>query len=399
MGAHAAAKIATSGLIFHCDLGSDRSYTGAPVTNNQWNSGSEFAPWKANGSGTPNIDVTGTAEAGPIKTAKTWKFIKDGTSSQWNGWEGSYGAIWTGSSGDIWTTSYWYKTSNPAGHANFTVGYFYLPDWSRAFNYTILSSRDTIIADGTWRYNYTVTRLNENYSNAIIVDGPSWNYSTSPGVLYINGLQWNKNSFATKFTKGTRTSSQSVVNLANTTIIDGNLSYAYDGTPYFNGPTSFDYLYATESYSHRGTNSFTYEAWFNHIDDNGYDKIIIGKPGGHTGLMAWGGQRGLRLLNSAGNGWYDIFVSDSYNTWVHLVGTYEYGVGSKLYINGVLVGSNNFSDSLYDRGSTLHIGGNVGWNANYSHRAYIDITRVYNRALSANEVATNFAAQRSRFGI
>lgn len=398
MGTSAGSKIATSGLIFHYDLGSDRSYAGAPVTNSQWNSGSEVPPWKANGSGTPNVDVTGTAEAGPIKTAKTWKFIKDGTSSQWNGWEGTYG-VWTGSSGDIWTTSYWYKTNNAAGATNFGVGAFYLSDWSRAYNYTVLSTRDTIIADGKWRYNYTVTRLNENYTNAIIVDGPSWGYSTSPGVLYINGLQWNKNSYATKFAKGTRTSSQSVLNLANTATIDGNLSYAYDGTPYFNGPTSFDYLYATESYSNRGTNSFTYEAWFNHIDDNGYDKIILGKPGGHTGLMAWSNQRGFRLLNAAGDTFYDAFVTDSYNTWVHMVGTYEYGVGSKLYINGVLAASNNFTGSLSDRGTTLHIGGNVGWNANYSQHGYIDIARVYNRVLSANEVATNFAAQRARFGI
>lgn len=405
MGAHASAKIATAGLVFHYDKGSDRSYPGAPVTNSQWNSGSEFAPWKANGSGTPNVDVTGTAEAGPIKTAKTWKFIKDGTSSQWNGWEASYGAIWTGSSGDIWTTSYWYKTSNPAGHGNFTVGGFYLPDWSRAYNYTILSTRDTIIADGTWRYNYTVTRLNENYTNAIIADGPSWNYSTTAGVLYINGLQWNKNSYATKFAKGTRTSSQSIVSLANTATMNVNLSYAYDGTPYFNGTS--DYIDTGNTFTFSQSGQFSVEVWLKILDHSDRPSAaagIIGK--GHYYDNGWD----LFLLNN--NSIYFEASGDptrqglvqaitpvlALSTWHHCIATYNNGAMS-VYLNGVLVatqtyaGPGNFSNS-----NNVLIGKRFN-DASRSLRGEVPVAKIYNRALTASEIQQNFVALRGRFGI
>jgi len=183
-----------------------------------------------------NTDVTNTVNQGPIKGAKTWKFQKTGTSNQWNGWESSYGGIWSGNSGDIWTTSYWYKTNNDAGMGGFWIGAFYTPDWSRPYNTTVLANVSSIIPDGQWHYNYTVTRFNENYSSAIIVDGPSWGYSGQAGELYINGLQWEKKPHATPFAYGTRSATQGLLPLVGNSSIDlSNVSFTSNAQMTFDG--------------------------------------------------------------------------------------------------------------------------------------------------------------------
>ena len=272
MAVYSGAGSISNGLIFHVDFANRKSWQGAPLTNYHWNSGSPFAPWTVSGT---NTDITGTSEDdGPIQGAKTWRFQKSGTSNQWNGWEGTYGNIWTGSSGDIWTTSYWYKTSAPAGNTGFGVGAYYLSDWSRAYNYTVLSDRSTIIADGQWHYNYTVTRFNEAYTNAIIVDGPSWGYSTSAGTLYLNGLQWTKTSYASApygYAFGTRSTSQVLSDIAGGNSVTANsLTYGYDGTSYsFNG--SSDYLTIPENSSFN-TQTPTVEVWVktNATTQNGF---------------------------------------------------------------------------------------------------------------------------------
>lgn len=190
-------NIIQDGLVLHLDAANIKSFRGEPTTNYQNN----ITPWTVGGI---NTDVTNTSDAGPINNAKTWKFEKTGTSNQWNGWESDYSGIWTGNAGDIWTTSYWYKTSSSAGLLYFGIGGYYKTDWSAAYSVTTLSSISSIIPDGQWHFNYTTTRINENYNRAIIADGPSFPYSTSAGLLYINGLQWEKKDHPTPFVNGTR---------------------------------------------------------------------------------------------------------------------------------------------------------------------------------------------------
>jgi hypothetical protein len=86
--------------------------------------------------------------------------------------------------------------------------------------------------------------------------------------------------------------------------------------------------------------------------------------------------------------------------WYHLVSIWD-GSGSRLYIDGVLIGINN--RSMTSNPSTINIsigrqrplGGNVGgW-----YEGRLNGIKIYNRALSTNEVKQNFEAQRGRYGI
>ena len=71
------------------------------------------------------------------------------------------------------------------------------------------------------------------------------------------------------------------------------------------------------------------------------------------------------------------------NTWVHLATTYN-GSTQRLYVNGTEVASRAQSGSIEASNGALRIGGNSFWGEFFQGR--IDDVRVYNRALSANEV-------------
>jgi PKD repeat protein len=74
------------------------------------------------------------------------------------------------------------------------------------------------------------------------------------------------------------------------------------------------------------------------------------------------------------------------NTWTHLVATYD-GAYQRLYVNGVEVAKSALNTLIQPSDGVLRIGGNSVWGE-YFH-GYIDEVRIYNRALTASEVASN----------
>jgi len=398
MAASLGPNLIEDGLVFSYDVGDTRnSFIGAPTENRYFTISNQPDPWTVSGT---NTDVSSTSDAGPIANSKTWKFIKTGGSNQWNGWESTYNSVWTGSANDIWTTSYWYKTIAPAGITNFGVGGFYTSDWSRSYNITILADRSTIIADGTWRYNYTTTRINEAYTNAIVVDGPSWGYSASAGVLYINGLQWEKKSYPTSFTNGTRTSTQGLLNLYNNsnTIDLTNAGFDSDGNLYFNG--SSNYIPVSQTLS----TPITISGYAKYTDQaKSFNSFFNGFP--HNTLAISLNRNGAgNLVVYIGNGsaWLgtpSITSSStvSVNTWYNITFTCN-GTISILYLNGVNVGTSaNIPSGWGNYNYFGHLTGGVS-NSEY-FKGYINAGQIYNRSLSAAEVLQNFNATKGRFGL
>lgn len=272
-------------------------------------------PWANNGG--LNFDVTGTNEAGPIQNAKTWKFVKTGTSSQWNGWESDHGGIFDLAIGESLTISGYYKTSD-AIVSEFGMGLIFLPNWSRAYSTTETNKVNNIVADGLWhKFSCTIT-ANETITDGIIADGPSWGYSTQAGTLYINGLQWEKKPFATSFTNGSRHA--------------GKLYYPKE---LFNPA------------------SFTISCWFNipymHRTDAGhagivgewYHPIIEVCPISNMGSAGYSICAGPEpasfnrkiLLRAPGQIMPANAIPIQDNTWYHLGATYD-GTIYRVYING-----------------------------------------------------------------
>ena len=97
-------------------------------------------------------------------------------------------------------------------------------------------------------------------------------------------------------------------------------------------------------------------------------------------------------------GWYTTTVSYSLPSvgWYHIVGTYD-GTNLKLYVNNVLTQTS--SSTTASVSSALGIRFMRRWDLGDYWGGYLAIVRIYNRALSATEVATNYSGNKARFGL
>jgi len=406
-----------SNIIFSYDVGDTiNSYIGEPTVNRQWNGGSEFTPSYSSWTGAPApVDVTGTSNQGPIKGAKTWKFIKNGNSNQWHGWEATYGGIWTGNAGDIWTTSYWYKTTNDAGLGGFFIGYFYKPDWSAPFSTTILENVNDIIPDGQWHYNYTTVQFNENYTNAIIVDGPSWGYSTQAGELYINGLQWEKKPHPTPFAYGTRSATQGLLPLiSNTSLNISTVSFNSNAQIIFDGTDDYINL-ATNLQSGFTQASYEFICKPTSLPGSGnYFQLYIQENSTWIALYNVGGTVFFGIDLGNGSGWFDnnggwntgarTTATLTANKYYHVFYSWD-GTTVRIYLNGVLQSTTSTLQAVNGRQNVTTLGSgntprNIGARGGGNYwPGNIDIIKFYNTALSSDQVKQNYNQYKSRFNL
>ena len=90
-------------------------------------------------------------------------------------------------------------------------------------------------------------------------------------------------------------------------------------------------------------------------------------------------------------------ITPQLNTWVHYIGTYD-GTTIKLYVNGALVDSFNYSGTPTSGGEVriARRWDNIIATSNF-YKGDIGVVRIYNRALTSNEVTSNYNAQSTRF--
>jgi len=75
------------------------------------------------------------------------------------------------------------------------------------------------------------------------------------------------------------------------------------------------------------------------------------------------------------------------NTWSHIATTYD-GANQRFYVNGILVGTTPGAGSITVSNGALRIGGNNSSTGEF-FQGFIDEVRIYNRALSAADIATD----------
>lgn len=102
------------------------------------------------------------------------------------------------------------------------------------------------------------------------------------------------------------------------------------------------------------------------------------------------------------NGWNttDTITSQitGYNKWYHIAQTTSLSsLTFKTYVNGVLVTNQAFTGTPIGGNGFLIGRGFYAGTANYKGR--VGILKVYNKALTADEVKKNFYATKSRFGL
>jgi hypothetical protein len=157
-----------------------------------------------------------------------------------------------------------------------------------------------------------------------------------------------------------------------------------------------------------GSGDFTLEAWINHSVITGKSRIIVSKAyGGNASDWSYG----LRT-NSAGSTYFEVgngttaITSPSSilttNTWYQIVGVWSNVASNSIsfYVNGNLIGSNSHSfASVKNVSSGLFLGSFNGGEYDQPFQGKMGIFRMYRKALSSDEVLSNYNADKSKYGL
>ena len=139
---------------------------------------------------------------------------------------------------------------------------------------------------------------------------------------------------------------------------------------------------------------FTVQAWFNSTNI-GSDTLIIdfgmGSGAGDTNIIV--GVKGSQLFIITSNGItesnYTAGPTLGSNTWYH-VSAVSSGTTASLYLNGALVGSNTSMAQIKNVARTNNYWGKSNWPSTPAFQGQQDELRIWNRALTAPEIALNY---------
>jgi len=145
-----------------------------------------------------------------------------------------------------------------------------------------------------------------------------------------------------------------------------------------------------------GNGSYSLEAWFNASAVSPSDQWIITK---YDGIFGFGlfinvvsgapGNISFTADGTAGNVFFSTNGTDYRdNLWHHVVATYNPLNGSMIYVDGVLQASNATYVGYTNNTVALEIGAGGGGGGPFN--GTIDEVRIYNRSLTAQQVAANY---------
>jgi hypothetical protein len=200
----------------------------------------------------------------------------------------------------------------------------------------------------------------------------------------------------------TRSNTQALLDIvANNTITASSLSYANNGSFSFNG-TDGGLTTSTAASSMGITTDFTISIFTKRASSP--TNALQGQAGFGSG--------GSASIKNSGNYFADIYsatptryivnitssgsMTPYENVWVNLCVTVS-GTSIKTYLNGVLAGSTTMDTTVKSFGSEVFgIANGYGY---FRMQGEVGVASVYNRALTAEEIAQNFNALRGRYGI
>jgi hypothetical protein len=133
------------------------------------------------------------------------------------------------------------------------------------------------------------------------------------------------------------------------------------GCIFFDGTSH--YIAVPHSNSLNSATALTLEAWIlpGSFGSNNYDNVIIGKDGWGNGPQGYtlrcGGNGALSFNFGTGIGWQEVVVPNvlQTQTWHHVAATFD-GSVMRLYVNGMQVGTTNYTGSISSGTYDLNIG-------------------------------------------
>jgi hypothetical protein len=220
--------------------------------------------------------------------------------------------------------------------------------------------------------------------------------------IVTDGLVWAIDALAVRSHPGSGTSWYDLVGSENVTL---NNSSTWDSAGYvgFNGSNIFG---TTSNNSNLAVSEFTIESAFYMTgnSNNGYAPLFQ-RNGGYSGGAVYGirvQDAGLKIYamycSSAASADVNLLftsgITTATNTWYYVSSTLDSSYNWKLYINGSLNASTTGSAAPLQASNDITVGRGDGRYAN----GRIPFCRLYNRALTADEISVNYNNFKSRFG-
>ena len=372
--------IERDGLVFGYDTGygavdnntSSRFYQGKP-TENMLNNTSEFNLWtlSRNSGDLPTI----TTDVAPNPIGILSDTLADKIYIPTNGTYPRISQNFTPTSTSLHTFSIWLKTES--GTASTFLGIFRNSPWN-GVQYSTVS-----ITDEWQRFSFSFTPLDTS-SHQIYIGS----HDSTKGFTYLLwGAQMEVGSVSTPYSTDTRSSTQSLIDLTKTTNIDvSNVSFDSTGQPTFDGTD--DRIDITSNLGTLGAYTFEYVAQSNssgNMPVSSRTSTAFYKYGAYSWRYTHGG---------VASEFYHTSGADT--GWAHWVITYD-GSTITVYENNISKGT-KASTGTADFTGGIRVG---SWtsSASYTWDGQIPVLKVYNRALTADEVQQNYNAYKNRFNL
>ena len=403
MGVFAGPEIAESGLVLALDAGNTKGFDDDEnllTYSEQFND----ASWAKN-----NYNVTANATTAPDGTLTADKLIAINAST----FHDLYKSPGLGS--NTYTLSIFAKVAEQSfiqlridDGAISRLAMFNLSTGSVSSSSNVTSPTITSYPNGWYRCSITVTSAIVN----VVFNGyPTSSNATYSGDgvsgVFIWGAQFEYGSSASPYYATTGTAKNRGITLIDMTG-RGNSGTLTNGPTYNSangGSIVFDGVddYISFNSNPPLTNQMSAEVWVKLNDPQGVNAsgLILGRESSYR--MLYSSSAIDWICATTNNGWYTTGTAITagsvtpFSSTLHIVVTYD-GVNNKIYINGTLrtTGSSISGDILTN--GTYYLMRTTAGNVDYG-QGNIYSHKIYNRALSAQEIQQNFIATRSRYSI
>lgn len=388
-------NVVTNGLVLYYDMNNTKkSFKGAPTTN-FITSPEDFSNGSYWDKTTYPVTVNANVINAPDNTL-TGDLLLNGSGLIIQG-------IATSTTGTGQLTASVYVKYHSASY--FTLNCYYNGDTE--VNISFNPSTGTCDAGGTMTYTGNGWYRCSHQIPARVNAGTTVLFRVWPGGrgvggslgCYFWGAQLETGSYVTPYVSGTRSNTQALIDLTgNNTITANSLTYASNNTFSFNGSSNVCTIPNNTIFD---TQTPTVEVWMktNALTQNGF-WFEKGTVNTEYSLFQEGANIVWRQYFSNTSTLSSLYATSSsfINTsnYFQIVGTYESG-NRRLYVNSNLANSDTQTGTINYNANGMTIG---SYNSGgYFFNGTIAIIKVYNRALSANEVKQNFNALKGRFDL
>jgi len=218
--------------------------------------------------------------------------------------------------------------------------------------------------------------------------------------IYYRNMQFEHNkSHHTPFVAGTRSSTQSLIDLKRSTDIDvSNVSFSSTGQPEFDGTD--DYIQIPDP-NVSSSSGFSIEMIIKPTNASSSPMIITPNSGGidHFVRLGSNGRLYMRMIVAADSSVQDFTTTTllSSTDYHYVVFTFKQSEGGKAYYNGSQESAASANFTALDWSSVWKIG--QRGNNTFFFDGELPILKVHNGVLTADQVKQNYNAYKNRFDI